>query len=236
MSFLDGLAPAHVFTCASLAVYIYSVLRGMAEARREANHRAHKLGHLRYSPSHANGKRHKVSQDALLVAEDGPVNRQAEASGVPETAGGILLEAPEPAPCQRRLLLAEDDADTRRLLGATLRRQGFEVVEACDGAELLEHLSAAVDEHRLAARGIAVRNEGVYDAVIADNQLPELCGLDVLAALQRARCPVPFILITAFADEDTRAEARALGAAAFLEKPLSIADLQAAVRTAIEPH
>ena len=223
MSFLDGLAPAHVFTCASLAVYIYSVLRGMAEARREANHRAHKLGHLRYSPSHANGKRHKV-------------NRQAEASGVPETAGGILLEAPEPAPCQRRLLLAEDDADTRRLLGATLRRQGFEVVEACDGAELLEHLSAAVDEHRLAARGIAVRNEGAYDAVIADNQLPELCGLDVLAALQRARCPVPFILITAFADEDTRAEARALGAAAFLEKPLSIADLQAAVRTAIEPH
>ena len=48
--------------------------------------------------------------------------------------------------------------------------------------------------------------------------------------------PVPFILITAFADEDTRAEARALGAAAFLEKPLSIADLQAAIRTAIEPH
>ena len=71
---------------------------------------------------------------------------QAEASGVPEKAGGILLEAPEPAPCQRRLLLTEDHADTRRLLGA----------EVCDGAELLEHLSAAVDEHRLAARGIAV--------------------------------------------------------------------------------
>jgi len=106
---------------------------------------------------------------------------QAEASGVPETAGGILLEAPEPAPCQRRLLLTEDDADTRRLLGA----------EACDGAELLEHLSAAVDEHRLAARGIAVRNGGTYDAVITDNQLPELCGLDVLAVLQCARCPCP---------------------------------------------
>ena len=106
---------------------------------------------------------------------------QAEASGVPEKAGGILLEAPEPAPCQRRLLLTEDHADTRRLLGA----------EVCDGAELLEHLSAAVDEHRLAARGIAVRNGGTYDAVITDNQLPELCGLDVLAVLQCARCPCP---------------------------------------------
>jgi len=42
--------------------------------------------------------------------------------------------------------------------------------------------------------------------------------------------------MTAFADEDTRAEARALGAAALLEKPLSIDDLQAAVRTAIGPH
>ena len=236
MPFLDGLAPAHVFTCASVAAYIYAIMRAMVKARRGANHRAHELGHLRYSPSHANGKRYKVSPDALLAVEDGRVNQQAEALGVPETAGGILLEAPEPAPCQRRLLLAEDDADTRRLLGAALRRQGFEVVEACDGAELLEHLSAAVDEHGLAARGIAVRNEGAYDAVIADNQLPELCGLDVLAALQRARCPVPFILITAFADEDTRAEARALGAAAFLEKPLSIDDLQAAVRTAFEPH
>ncbi len=235
MSLLDGLAPAHVFTCASVAAYIHSILRAMAQARG-ANHRAHQLGHLRYSPSRANGKRHKVSQDALLAAEDGRVDRHAEASDVPETAGGILLKAPEPAPCQRRLLLAEDDAETRRLLGAALRRQGFEVVEVCDGAELLEHLSAAVDEHGLAARGIAVRNAGSYDAVIADNQLPELRGLDVLAALRRARCPVPFILITASADEDTRAEARALGAAAFLEKPLSIDGLQAAVRTAIEPH
>jgi DNA-binding response OmpR family regulator len=133
-------------------------------------------------------------------------------------------------------LLAEDDVETRRLLGAALRRQGFEVVEACDGAELLDHISAAANAHRLAAGGIAVRSGDAYDAVIADNQLPVLCGLDVLAALQCVRCPVPFILITAFADEDTRAEARDLGAAAFLEKPLSIQDLQAAVRTVIEPH
>jgi len=161
---------------------------------------------------------------------------QVEASGVPEKAAGILPKRPEPAPCQRRLLLAEDDVETRRLLGAVLRRQGFEVVEACDGLELLDHISPAAYEHRLAAGGIPVRRWGAYDAVIADNQLPELCGLDVLAVLQCVRCPVPFILITAFADEDTRAEARDLGAAAFLEKPLSIQDLQAAVRTAIEPH
>ena len=165
--------------------------------------------------------------------------RQAEEeqldSGVAENAGAILPKRPEPGPCQRRLLLAEDDAGTRRLLGAALRRKGFEVVEACDGAELLEHISSLAHEHRLAAGGIAVRSWGAYDAVIADNQL--LYGLDVLAALQYVRCPV-FILIAAFADEDTRAraEARALGAAALLEKPLSIDDLQAAVRTAIAPH
>ena len=161
---------------------------------------------------------------------------QVGVSGVPKKAARILPKRPEPTPCQGRLLLAEDDVDTRRLLGAALRRQGFEVVEACDGLELLDHICPAAHEHRLAAGGIAVRSWGAYDAVIADNQLPELCGLDVLAVLQCARCPVPFILITAFADEDTRAEARNLGAAAFLEKPLSIQDLQAAVRTAIEPH
>ena len=67
--------------------------------------------------------------------------------------------------------------ETRRLLGAVLRRQGFEVVEACDGLELLDHISPAAYEHRLAAGGIAVRSWGAYDAVIADNQLPELGGL-----------------------------------------------------------
>ena len=158
---------------------------------------------------------------------------QLEASGLAEKMGAIVPKWREPARCQRRLLLAEDDVETRRLLGAALRRQGFEVVEACDGTELLEHISSLAHEHRLAAGGIAVRSGGAYDAVIADNQL--LYGLDVLAALQCVRCPV-FILITAFADDDTRAEARALGAAALLEKPLSIDDLQAAVRTAIAPH
>ena len=110
---------------------------------------------------------------------------------VPEKAAGILPKRPEPAPCQRRLMLAEDDVETRRPLGAALRRQGFEVVEACDGAELLEHISSLAHEHRLAAGGIAVRSGGAYDAVIADNQLPEPCGLDVLAALQCARFPCP---------------------------------------------
>ncbi len=75
---------------------------------------------------------------------------------VPEKAAGILPKRPEPAPCQRRLLLAEDDVETRRLLGAALRRQGFEV-EACDGVELLEHISSSADEYRLAVDGIVVR-------------------------------------------------------------------------------
>ena len=39
-----------------------------------------------------------------------------------------------------RLLVAEDDGDLRRLLSAALRRDGHQVVEARDGAELLEAL------------------------------------------------------------------------------------------------
>jgi hypothetical protein len=73
---------------------------------------------------------------------------QVEASGVPEKAARILPKRPAPAPCQRRLLLAEDDMETRRLLGAVLRRQGFEVVEACDGLELLDHISPAAYAER----------------------------------------------------------------------------------------
>ena len=53
----------------------------------------------------------------------------------------------------------EDNVQARRLLGAALRRQGFEV-EACDGVELLEHISSSADEYRLAVDGIVVRNWG----------------------------------------------------------------------------
>jgi DNA-binding NtrC family response regulator len=56
--------------------------------------------------------------------------------------------------------------------------------------------------------------------VICDLLMPGRTGLQVLDACRGRACCPPFILMTGFADEETRAEATRLGALAVLDKPL----------------
>jgi DNA-binding response OmpR family regulator len=115
------------------------------------------------------------------------------------------------------VLIAEDDADMRKLLAERLRREGFEVLEARDGRELVELIAAQV----LGGSG----DRPPIDLVISDVRMPGMSGLDALASLRRHDWGTPFIVITAFGDADTHAEARRLGAAAVFDKPFDVDDL-----------
>ena len=112
-----------------------------------------------------------------------------------------------------RVVLAEDDLELRGLLASTLRRDGFEVVEATDGPDLLR----VIGEEILRAQD----GPGV-DLVVSDIRMPGLSGLNVLAGLRRADWSTPVLLITGFGDHQTHAEARRLGAAAVLDKPFDL--------------
>ena len=125
-----------------------------------------------------------------------------------------------------RIIVAEDDQELRELIASALRNDGYEVVEARDGVELLGYLEAAA-----VAAGRSNGSSQVA-AVVSDVRMPSLTGLDVLAVLRCAYWPVPVILITAFGDEDTHAEARELGVNAVFDKPFDLEDLCAAVREA----
>lgn len=120
----------------------------------------------------------------------------------------------EPCP-PRRVLLAEDDAAMRALLACRLRRAGFEVVQASNGAEALLRLT----EGRIGNPGIAI------DVVVSDFRMPGCDGLDILASLQRDAACVPVILITAFGTMATHVEAARLGAYAVVNKPFDLDDL-----------
>lgn len=120
-----------------------------------------------------------------------------------------------------RVLLADDDPDLRRLVSLTLRRAGYDVVEAADGVELLDRIEAT----------IAKRDH--FGVIVADVNMPGLTGLDVLAALRCTSWTTPVILITAFGDPATKAEADDLGATV-LDKPLDLDGLRTAVRAAID--
>ncbi len=123
-----------------------------------------------------------------------------------------------------RLLVVEDDTEMRRLLAATLRRDGYRVIEAPDGDAAFDLLWAGVVNGDAAS---------LPDLVVSDIRLPVFTGLELLESLGVASRRVPVILITAFPDEATRAEALRLGAACLLEKPFSLAALRAAIGLAL---
>ena len=66
-----------------------------------------------------------------------------------------------------RILVAEDDADLRRLLAVALRRDGHAVIEARDTAELLEALASTLIEPVASP----------FDVVICEQTLPGIPGL-----------------------------------------------------------
>lgn len=122
---------------------------------------------------------------------------------------------------RRNILIADDDDDMRALMVNTLRSDGYSVVEARDGAELLETLRDALEDGRLRP-----------DILITDIKMPRLSGLGVLQALRRARVRMPVILVTAFGDESMHVVAKRLGAVGVLQKPFDVDDLRTVVMNA----
>ena len=117
----------------------------------------------------------------------------------------------------------------RALLAEVLERDGWEVVPAKDGTELLGLIAGQV--YRTLRRAPAI------DLIISDVRMPGLTGLEVLAAIRRVDWAVPVILITAFGDRVVHGEAHRLGAVAVLDKPFSLDRLRAAAaRAAGDPR
>lgn len=123
-----------------------------------------------------------------------------------------------------RILLAEDDTEMRSLLAWGLEEEGYQVVEAENGLELLQHLQPSL------VNAAGASKEPPFDLILSDIRMPGLSGLEVLTAYRRRDKKTPFVLITAFGDIVTHGEARILGASAVMDKPFDIDDLRLLLR------
>ena len=111
----------------------------------------------------------------------------------------------------RRVLLAEDDRFLRRAAEASLRRHGLEVLTAADGEEALR-----------------IARAEPLDLILLDVMMPKLDGFEVLSALKQddATAHIPVLVLSNLGQERDVAQAKALGALAFLVKAnLSLQDL-----------
>lgn len=114
----------------------------------------------------------------------------------------------------KRILIADDDSEMRRLLAAVLAGDGYSVEEAGDGDELRARLKSLA---------------GPLDLLVTDVQMPGWTGLQALEWAKRNIPGVEVILITAFGDRDLHARAAALGARAVLDKPFDLLTLKKVV-------
>ena len=114
-----------------------------------------------------------------------------------------------------RILVVDDDVESRALVRVALERESFTVVEAGDGTEALE---VVVSDHP--------------DLVVLDVNLPSLGGFDVLAQMRLVHS-VPVIMVTARDGETDRVLGLELGADDYVVKPFSPRELASRVRAVL---
>lgn len=112
-----------------------------------------------------------------------------------------------------RILVVEDDRETRELVTRALREEGW-LVTAVSTAE-------RADEH--------VRNEAPA-AVVLDLGLPDEDGVSLCARWRKDHLSVPVLMLTARGEVGRRVEGLDAGADDYLAKPFALAELRARIR------
>jgi DNA-binding response OmpR family regulator len=108
-----------------------------------------------------------------------------------------------------KVLIVDDDAESRGLLCEVLEANGYTVSAVEDGAAARETLSRDVE----------------YRIVIADLRMPKESGLDLLRNLRRENSKHDLILMSSFISGAERKSAMELGVHAMLEKPFRLSEL-----------
>lgn len=115
-----------------------------------------------------------------------------------------------------RILIAEDDPVSRRVLEATLEQFGHEVVVAADGAEAWS----------------ALQQEDAPSLAILDWMMPELDGVEICRLVREVSTSTPpyLILLTAKSETSDVVTGLEAGANDYLTKPFDRAELRARVK------
>jgi len=116
-----------------------------------------------------------------------------------------------------RILVVDDEKNIQTMLKIMLTREGYEVDTASGGLEALDKIRVAF-----------------YPLIITDIKMPDISGLDLLKQAQELSPLSIFILITAFASNETALEAMRHGAYDYITKPFQMDEIKLVIRNALE--
>ncbi len=115
------------------------------------------------------------------------------------------------------ILVVDDEAAQRTVLGGFLRKRGFEVAQAGTVEDALNELSART-----------------IDLVLTDLRMPGASGIDLLEGARRINPEVPVVVMTAFGTVASAVDAMKRGAADYLTKPIDLDELDVLIARTLE--
>jgi two-component system response regulator PilR (NtrC family) len=118
---------------------------------------------------------------------------------------------------EARVLVVDDEASMRELLGIMLRKSGYAVTPADGGDQALELLRTTA-----------------FDLVITDLRMRKVDGLAVLRAAKEHSPQTMVLVVTAFASTETAVEAMKLGAYDYITKPFKLDEIKLTIGNALE--
>jgi DNA-binding response OmpR family regulator len=148
----------------------------------------------------------------IRVEMDFPIIMKA-ISEIPLVEKPAIASTEDQANPSHRILVVDDDTDTRQLSIDVLAGSGYEVEGVKDGAAGWEAL-LTYD----------------YDLILTDNKMPKMTGVEMIGRLRSARMAVPVIMATRHLPIHEFVERPWLKPDAMLQRPFSNDDLLAAVK------
>lgn len=121
----------------------------------------------------------------------------------------------------KKILVIEDEAETRENLVLMLEMEGFKALSAANGK-----------------LGVAVAKRELPDVILCDVSMPEMDGYRVLESLraENATVSIPFIFLTAKGDKKDLRTGMNLGADDYLTKPASAEEVLSAINARLDRH